>query len=79
VTSTELKAKIAHIRVEKGRAGLYYATSPDLKGLLVAESTTEALEKAIPNAIVALCAACGVNIVVTALDGHSRLFCLVYK
>lgn len=36
---------------EQGKAGLYYATSPDLPGLLVAESTLEALDEAIPLAI----------------------------
>jgi hypothetical protein len=39
------------IHRERGKAGLFYATSPDLKGLLVAEKTAEDLEKAIPRAI----------------------------
>ncbi len=42
------------VKKEQGKAGLFYATSPDLKGLLVAEKTLEALEKAIPKAIKAL-------------------------
>jgi hypothetical protein len=36
---------------EKGVAGLFYATSPDLKGFLAVGKTLEDLESAIPLAI----------------------------
>lgn len=39
------------IFIEHGSAGLWYATSPDLKGLLVAEPAFEALAGAIPRVI----------------------------
>jgi hypothetical protein len=68
MTSASLKAKIVRVKVEKGRAGLYYATSPDLKGLLVGEPTLEALDKAIPGAVADLYAACGVHVVVTKAE-----------
>lgn len=68
MTSSSMKAKIVRVRVEKGRAGLYYATSPDLKGLLVGEPTLEALEQAIPAAVADLYLACGVRVVVTKAE-----------
>ena len=65
MTSTLTKAKVLRVKVEEGKTGLFYATSPDLKGLLVAEPTIDALEEAIPGAITDLFAACGVMVVVT--------------
>jgi hypothetical protein len=64
----KLKAKIVRVKYERGKTSLLYATSPDLKGLLVAEHTWEALERAIPQAITDLYAACGEQVVVTRLD-----------
>jgi hypothetical protein len=65
MTDTLTKAKVVRVKVEEGRTGLFYATSPDLKGLLVAEPTIDALEEAIPRVITDMYAACGVNVVVT--------------
>lgn len=42
------------IAVDQGRAGLFYATSPDLKGLLVASATIDGLKNEVPQAIKAL-------------------------
>lgn len=64
-TTASTKAKIVRVKVEEGKAGLFYATSPDLKGLLVAEPTIDALDVAIPKVIVDMYAACGINVVVT--------------
>ena len=47
--SNATKAKIVCTKIEQGREGLFYATSPDLKGLFVAEDSLEKLEKAIPG------------------------------
>ena len=51
------------IRVEykEGSTGLIYATSPDLKGLLVAKPTMDELVAAVPEAIADLFAAAGVD------------------
>ena len=68
MTTASLKAKIVNIAVERGSTGLLYATSPDLKGLLVAEPTREALNLAIPKAITDLYLACGVRVVVTPVE-----------
>lgn len=45
------------IHIERGKTEpwlLFYATSPDIKGLLVAEPTRAALYAAVPKAIAAL-------------------------
>jgi len=75
MSDTMPKARIVRIRCEKGKTGLLYATSPDLRGLLVAEATAEALKQAIPKAIRDMYAATGVEVVVSPVeepeDGHT--------
>lgn len=68
MTSASLTAKIIHVEYKQGKSGLIFATSPDLKGLLVSERTMAALEASIPAAIVDLYAACGVQVVVTKVE-----------
>ena len=51
MTGTLTKATVVRVKVEEGKTGLFYATSPDLRGLLVAEPTIDELEKAIPQVI----------------------------
>ena len=70
MTDASPQAKLVRIKVEVGRTGLYYATSPDLTGLLVAERTLAAVQQAIPGAIKDLYAACGEEVVVTPLADH---------
>jgi len=65
MTTTSTYAVIVRVKVEEGKAGLFYATSPDLKGLLVAKPTLNELDEAIPRAISDLYAACGEQVVVT--------------
>src|SRR5690348_17313544 len=67
-TNRSLKARIVHVVREEGKTGLFYASSPDLKGLLVAERTLDALDRAIPQAIADLYAACGEEVFVARLD-----------
>lgn len=62
------RARIVRVKVEEGRTGLFYATSPDLKGLLVAEPTLDMLYQAIPEAIVDMYKALGTQIVVTQAE-----------
>lgn len=54
--SQNLKAKIVRIQIKEDD-GLFFATSSDLKGLLVAERTLDAVQREIPKSIVALYAA----------------------
>jgi hypothetical protein len=42
------------IKIEKGRSGLLFATSPEIKGLLVGEPTLHKLLSHVPVAIAAL-------------------------
>jgi hypothetical protein len=67
-TNTSLKAKVVNVKVREGKEGLFYATSPQLKGLLVAEPTLDALEAAIPKAISDLYLACGMRVLVTKVE-----------
>jgi hypothetical protein len=68
MTDATMGPRVVRVEREQGKAGLFYATSPDLKGLLVAEQTREALEKAIPKAIKDQYAACGVEVIVSPAD-----------
>ena len=63
-----MKAKIVRIKIEQGDAGLLFATSPEIKGLLVAEETAEALAREIPKAIRDMYAVCGVEVVVSPVE-----------
>lgn len=63
-----MKAKIVWVKVKEGKSGLFFATSPELRGLLVAEPTLDALYEFIPEAIRSLYAACGEHVVVGQAD-----------
>jgi hypothetical protein len=66
-----MRAKIVRVKIEADESGLFFATSRDLKGLLVAERKREELNHSIGNAIVALYAASGVKVIATmAEDGN---------
>ncbi|WP_257194812.1 MULTISPECIES: hypothetical protein [unclassified Bradyrhizobium] len=72
---TSMKAKIVRVKVEEGKAGLFYATSPDLKGLLVAEPNIDQLDDAVSKSIADLYAACGESVLVTkAQDADPEFF-----
>lgn len=66
--SASMSAQLVNVRVREGKAGLFYATSTDLRGLLVAEPTLDALERALPGAITDLFRASGHLMIVTKLD-----------
>lgn len=69
------RATIVRVKIEQGKAGLFYATSPDLRGLLVGRPDLEALFEAIPQAIADLYAARGIEVVVTiAKDDDPEFF-----
>jgi hypothetical protein len=61
-------ARIVRIEFEPGDAGLIFATSSDLRGLLVAERTMKEVEAAIPQAIEDLYAAAGERVVVSRVE-----------
>ena len=60
---TSSTADIIRVRIEEGAAGLFYATSPDLKGLLAAAPGIDELEGEISNAVVGLYGVRGLEVV----------------
>jgi len=70
MTTSLLKARTVRVKIEEGKSGLFFATSPDLKGLLVAERTVDVLYAQIPKAIENLYEACGERVVVS-ISGDS--------
>ncbi len=71
MTEAKLASRVVRIKVERGETGLFYATSPDLEGLLVAEPNEAALNQMIPGAIEDLYAACGETVVVLPAQAFS--------
>lgn len=69
MTSSHMKAKIVRITVEKGREGLFYAESPDLKGLFATGRTPEELHAEIPVIIRRMYEASDVSVVVSEIEG----------
>jgi hypothetical protein len=67
MVSASMRAKTFNVHIED-RNGMLVATSEDIKGMLVAEYSLEALENAIPREVEDLFAACGVQVVVTMID-----------
>lgn len=65
MTDATMRPRIVRVEREQGKAGLFYATSPDLKGFLASGKTREALEKAIPQAIKDLYAAHDIEVIVS--------------
>jgi hypothetical protein len=61
------EASLIRVEIERGEKGLFYATSPDLRGLLVAKPTVEALESYIPQAIEELHSVKGEDVLVVKI------------
>lgn len=72
MTSTSMTAKTFRVHV-KERDGMFIATSPDLKGMLVAEHSRVELENAIPSAVQDLFAAQDVHVVVSRVEDGTDL------
>ena len=68
MANANMHARVVRIQLEETKSGQFLATSRDLKGLLVAERSVDAVIRAVPQAIAELYAACGVDVVVTRLD-----------
>lgn len=66
-----MKAKIVRVQLGQGTSGAYFATSADLKGLLVSKMTRQEVLNDIPRAIAELYAVCGVDVVVTEAEADS--------
>lgn len=67
--SKSMKAKIIRVKIEED-GDMFFATSPDMKGFLVAASSLEKMQAAVPDAIRNMYLACDIEVVVSkAEDG----------
>ncbi len=57
-------AVIFHVKIEEGREGLFYATSPEFPGLLVAEEDLDSLLEEVPRVVEAMFKAQGKDVYV---------------
>jgi len=67
MTPSRLKAKTFRVHIED-RSGLFVATSPDLKGMLVVGRSIEGVVSAIPKEVEDLFAACGSKVIVSEVE-----------
>ena len=63
-----MQPKIIRVTIEWGIEGLFYAKSPDLRGLLVASQTADGLKNEIPLAIEELFEACDTPVKATEIE-----------
>lgn len=70
--TTATKAKTFRVDIQRDGT-LFIATSPDLKGMLVAEHSFDELIAAIPSAVQDLFAACDVPVVVSQVDDGDEM------
>lgn len=70
-SNASLRAKIVHVSIEQDKTGLFFATSSQLKGLLVAKHSLDEVRAAIPQAIYELYSVCGVEILVSPAEDDS--------
>lgn len=68
MTAPRDMARLIHINLNQGREGLLYATSPELKGLLVAAADLAELEDEIPVAITEMYEAQGIKMIVARVQ-----------
>jgi hypothetical protein len=73
MTKAVSRAKVVRVRREIGEGGWFYATSPDLKGLLVAEPDLAALDKMIPQAITDLYGASDIEVIVARVEDEGDM------
>lgn len=64
-TNTSLMARVVRINFEERPSGAVFATSPQLKGLLVSKMSYAEARGDVARAITELYAACGESVVVT--------------
>lgn len=65
-------AEIVRVIREQGEGGWFYATSPDLRGLLVTQPTLDRLDDTTPQAIMDLYTARGLHVILARLEGNNR-------
>ena len=72
MSDSKLMTKVVRVDIERDPSGLFFATSHDLKGLLVAKATLPEVFTEIPASIAALYEACGERVIVESIDDPSE-------
>lgn len=73
MTSALMKAKTFRVRIED-RDGLFVATSPDIRGMLVVGTSIDDVKKSIPSELADLFAVMGTEVVISEIeDGSDEL------
>lgn len=67
--SKSMKEKIIRVKIEEDGERLFFATSPDMKGLLVAATSLDKMKTALPEAIRKMYLARGIDVVVSSEGG----------
>lgn len=70
MNGVQAKARIIRVKISEGKEGLFYGTSPDLRGLLATGETLDALYANIPNAIADLFHVTGVDVIVSLAESN---------
>lgn len=70
--SAKPKAVVIDIMIEYDPSGIFIATSPDLKGLVVAAHTQPELKRRVPEAIKAMYLACETVVTVHEVEKSER-------
>jgi hypothetical protein len=69
--SGSFTARVIRVEFDTGETGRIYATSPDLKGLMIGRHTMGELQEALPQAIAALYEAAGEQVFVLRATGDA--------
>jgi hypothetical protein len=64
-------AKPFSVHIEE-KSGLFFGTSPEIKGLFIAKHSIQEVKDAVPSTVQDLFAACNVHVVVSKLEDADR-------
>jgi hypothetical protein len=71
MVSASMTAKTFSVSIEE-KSGLFFGTSPEIKGLFIAKRSIQEVENAVPSAVQDLFAACNVHVIVSKLENADR-------
>ena|SRR5437660_2412117 len=71
MVSASMTAKTFSVLIEE-KSGLFFGTSPEIKGLFIAKHSIQEVKDAVPSTVQDLFAACNVHVVVSKLEDADR-------
>jgi hypothetical protein len=71
VIPASMIAKTFNVRIEE-KSGLFFGTSPEIKGLFIAKRSAQEVEDAVSSTVQDLFAACNVHVIVSKLEDADR-------